>query len=66
MMLLLGLLVSAATHARPEYDKRACTEVKEKIRIIEAKMRAGYTRAQGEKYEAKLRELKRKRSKVCR
>jgi len=29
-------------------------------------MRAGYTRAQGERYNEKLRELKAKRSKLCR
>jgi hypothetical protein len=29
-------------------------------------MRAGYSRAQGERFEARLRRLKRKRSKLCR
>jgi hypothetical protein len=29
-------------------------------------MRAGYSRSQGEKYETKLRKLKRRRSKLCR
>jgi hypothetical protein len=28
-------------------------------------MRAGYTRAQGERYEEKLRELRAKRYKLC-
>ena len=44
----------------------ACTDVKTEIREIEARMRAGYTRAQGEKYEARLRKLKARRSKLCR
>ena len=52
--------------ARPDRDNAACAEVKEEIREIEAKMRAGYTRAQGEKYEARLRKLKSKRSRLCR
>ena len=40
--------------------------MKEKIRNIEARMRAGYTFAQGERYNEKLRELKAKRAKLCR
>jgi len=61
---LLALSVPAA--ARPDCDALACDEVKQAIREIEARMRAGYSRAQGERYEARLRKLKRKRSKVCR
>ena len=66
--LLLMLLALAATDAfaGSKADELACDEVKEEIREIESKMRAGYTRAQGERYEAKLRKLKRKRSKLCR
>jgi hypothetical protein len=37
-----------------------------KIRVIEAKMRDGYTAAQGIRYEARLRELKGKRYQLCR
>lgn len=59
------LIAATQSQARPECDKRACADVKDEIRQIEAKMRSGYTRAQGEKYEAKLRKLKRKRSKIC-
>ena len=44
----------------------ACAEVKVKIRNIEARMRSGYTRAQGERYNEKLRELKALRYKLCR
>jgi len=46
--------------------KAACAEVKARISTIESKMRSGYTRAQGERYENKLRVLKAKRSKLCR
>ena len=56
-LLLLGLLTTAA-HAKSRDEEAACAAVKEEIREIEARMRAGYTRAQGERYEAKLRKLK--------
>lgn len=66
LVALVALIIAANAQARPPCDKRACAEVKQEIREIEARMRAGYTRAQGEKYEARLRKLKRQRSKVCR
>lgn len=47
-------------------DEAACAEVKAKIRNIEARMRAGYTFAEGERYNEKLRVLKAKRAKLCR
>ena len=59
-------LVSAQSDAKPARDALACEEVKQAIREIEARMRAGYSRSQGERYEAKLRKLKRKRSHLCR
>lgn len=67
LLLLLAIMLAAPDSlARSRADKAACAEVKQEIRNIESKMRAGYTRAQGEKYEAKLRKLKAKRSKLCR
>ena len=60
------LALSPAADARPDCDKLACDEVKQQIREIESRMRAGYSRAQGERYEARLRKLRRKRSKLCR
>ena len=66
-IILLAILVfSSTSNARPDCKALACEEVKLAIREIEARMRAGYTRSQGEKYEARLRKLKRKRSKLCR
>jgi len=67
LLILIPLLLCMADQAgaRSECDKRACDEVKQAIRDVEAKMRAGYTRAQGERYEARLRKLRRRRSKVC-
>ena len=63
---LACLLLPATSIARTNCEKIACNDVKDQIREIEARMRSGYSRAQGEKYEAKLRKLKRKRKSVCR
>lgn len=64
----LFMLLALAPHgaARPDCDKLACEEVKQAIREIESRMRAGYSRSQGERFDARLRKLKRKRSKLCR
>lgn len=43
-----------------------CDRIKLKIRHVQARMRAGYTRAQGEKLEAELRRLRALRRKACR
>jgi len=65
-MLLLVFLCTATADAGSKHDKAECAEVKEKIRNIESRMRSGYTRAQGERYEERLRELRAKRYKICR
>lgn len=64
LLLLMAILTSAQAHKKS--DKAECDTVKEKIRTIESRMRSGYTRAQGERYEEQLRELRSKRYKVCR
>lgn len=46
--------------------KKACIEVKQKIRKLESRMRAGYSASQGIRLEDKLRALKRERYRVCR
>ena len=66
MVALLLFVLAGQGHAKHDRDALACDEVKQAIREIESRMRAGYTRAQGERYEAKLRKLKRKRSRLCR
>ena len=66
MLLLLMVLIAPSAFSNSREEEAACAEVKEEIREIEARMRAGYTRAQGERYEAKLRKLKAKRRKLCR
>lgn len=65
-MLLIVFLCLPVAEAGSKRDEAACAEVKEKIRTIESRMRAGYTRAQGERYEERLRELRAKRHKICR
>ena len=64
--LLFLLMIQLPVGAHNKCDKAACAEIKEKIRTIESQMRSGYTRAQGERYEARLRELKAKRYQLCR
>ena len=60
------LVLSTQVDAKPDCDALACAEVKQAIREIEARMRSGYSRSQGEKYETRLRKLKRRRSELCR
>ena len=64
--LLIFFITIAQPAAAHSSCKAECTKVKEQIRTIEAKMRGGYTRAQGERFEARLRELKARRHKLCR
>ena len=65
--LILSLLISAApSFGHDPCDKTDCAAVKAKIRTIEAKMRSGYSHAQGERYERQLRELRDKRYRICR
>ena len=66
MLAVAVLLTSPAALADRKIREAECAEVKEKIKNIEARMRAGYTIAEGERYNEKLRELKAKRAKLCR
>ena len=59
-------LVSIPATAHNYCPKTECEKVKQKILRIEAKMRQGYSRAQGEKMSDRLRELRAIRSKTCR
>ena len=63
---LVLLFLAPLVDAKPDRNKLACDEIKQQIREIESRMRSGYSRAQGEKFEARLRKLKRKRSRLCR
>lgn len=43
-----------------------CEKIKQRIEAVRSKMRAGYTRAEGEKLAAELRRLRILRGKACR
>jgi hypothetical protein len=64
-MLLFVTLLQCPADAGGKPDKAACEAVKKKIRAIEARMRDGYTAAQGIRYDARLRELREKRYRLC-
>jgi len=64
LVLLTSLGVSPSI-AHDRNSKEECSIVKAKIRHIHSKMRDGYTRAQGERLEAKLRKLRKVRQKKC-
>lgn len=59
-------VVTPTASSHEQCAKAECAAVKAKIRTIEAKMRSGYSHAQGERYERRLRELRDKRYRVCR
>ncbi len=65
-ILSLCVLSPVASDAHNACPKARCEETKQKIEKIQARMRQGYTRAQGEKMEAELRSLRAIRSKRCR
>ncbi|MDH4124196.1 MAG: hypothetical protein OEW64_00510 [Gammaproteobacteria bacterium] len=64
--LLFVILCLSTADAGGRTDKAACEAVKQKIREIEARMRNGYSAAQGIRYEARLRTLRDKRYELCR
>jgi len=66
MVVSVLLLPLSSSFAHSDCSKAKCEETRQKIDKIQAKMRQGYTRAQGEKMEAELRSLRAIRSKRCR
>lgn len=65
MIAWLGTLLVSGSIAHTDSPELECEEIKQEIRYIRSKMRAGYTRAQGEKMEAQLRKLRALRKKAC-
>ncbi len=65
-VLTLVVLAAPLAAAHPANDKAACEKVKQQIRLIETKMRNGYSAAQGIRLEERLRKLKEKRYELCR
>lgn len=68
ILVVYGLLATSSSDAADDREakKKACIAVKQKIRKLESRMRAGYSASQGIRLEEKLRELKRERYRVCR
>lgn len=69
--MLLATVPADATFASADcYPRSACKvdceKTKREILKIQAKMRQGYGTAQGAKMDAKLRDLRKQRSKYCR
>ena len=65
-VMLLLLTVTLPAYADKASDRKACEKVKQQIRELEAKMRNGYSAAQGIRYDERMRELKDKRYRLCR
>ena len=69
LLLLAYGLVDAQQRVARCYPKSACKAecdaTKQEIRKIQAKMRQGYSASQGAKMEAKLRDLRKRRSRLC-
>jgi hypothetical protein len=66
LVVTVSILFIPVSFARGQSDQARCEKTKQQIRLVQSKMRAGYTRAQGEKLEARLRKLRAERAKVCR
>jgi hypothetical protein len=66
LMLTAGLILSHGAAAVDSDRDLECEKIKQEIREIHSRMRSGYTRAQGEKLEARLRKLRALRAKACR
>lgn len=65
-LILLIVFATLQATADTKDDKAACEKVKQQIRAIQAKMRNGYSAAQGIRYDERLRALKEKRYELCR
>ena len=66
VLITVLLLLHTGSGAHDACLKLKCEETKQKIAMIQAKMRQGYSRAQGVRLEAKLKRLRALRSRACR
>jgi hypothetical protein len=66
LLILLSMSFMRASDAAAMDRAFECEKIKQKIEKIRSRMRAGYTRAQGERMEEELRRLRALRSKACR
>ncbi len=65
-LLLAMQLTAQPAEADRGSESAACRQVKMQIRRVESQMRAGYSAKRGARLEARLRELRDKRYRVCR
>jgi hypothetical protein len=65
-MLVSFLLLQVDAEAHDRHRKEACAKVKARIRLVESRMRAGYSARQGYRLEDRLRELRKERARLCR
>ena len=65
-ILLSLMLVAVPGSAKQQNDEAACEKVKQQIRSIQSRMRNGYSAAEGIRFDERLRELKKRRYKLCR
>lgn len=69
-IIIAVLLNFAATAEMPpaagKNSDRQCAVLKQKIKRIHSQMRAGYSARKGNRLAARLRELQKKRAKICR
>lgn len=63
---ILTLILTTTVPAEDKAQELRCEEIRQRIDYLYARMRAGYTRAQGEKMESELRKLRALRRKACR
>lgn len=66
LLLILASGPDAMIQENQNSRQAACMKVKEQLRNVESRMRAGYTRAEGERLEARRRKLRKKRFRLCR
>ena len=66
LLILLSMSIVRASDATSMDRAFECEKIKQKIEEIRSKMRAGYTRVQGERMEEELRRLRALRAKACR
>lgn len=66
LVITVSILFIPVSFAHEQSDRARCEKTKQQIRLVQSKMRAGYTRAEGEKLAARLRKLRAERAKVCR
>ncbi len=66
LIAILALSSPAGVMAADRKRAEKCQKIDQQIRKIEARMRRGYTAAQGVRLDERLRELREERYRLCR